>query len=508
MHRTSPALPPLAQANERLDVLIVGAGLSGIGAAYYVQKHLPKARYAILESRSDIGGTWDLFRYPGIRSDSDMQTLGFSFRPWSGAKTLADGPSILEYIKDTAREYGIDRNIRFQHEVIAANWDSEVSLWTVEVRTPHSDESSTYQCRFLYICAGYYDYAEGHQPVWEGADSFDGRIIHPQYWPEDLDYTDKTVVVIGSGATAVTIAPVIARTSAHVTVLQRSPTYIASRPARDKIANALHRLLPGRVAHAIVRWKNILTMMAIYGMARLNPKGVKAKILKLARAEVGPDFDVEAHLTPTYNPWDQRLCLAPDGDFFSAIRAGKVSMVTDHLATFTPTGLTLASGKTLPADIVVTATGLNIKLLGGMTLNVDGVAVNPAQHLIYKGAMLEGVPNFAYAFGYTNASWTLKCELVSRYVTRLLKSMNDGGYDWCMPDHRAANVEEEDILGLTSGYVQRAIGKLPRQGSRRPWRMYQNYILDLATLRLGSVSDGVMTFGRARTRTPSTIARN
>lgn len=480
---------------EHIDVLIVGAGLSGISAAYHVQARCPAKSYAILESRSAIGGTWDLFRYPGVRSDSDMHTLGYGFRPWPEAKAIADGPSILKYIRETAEEYGIDRKIRFGHRVRRASWSSADAAWTVEAeREP--GEIVWFTCNFLYMCSGYYDYAAGYTPEWPGVDRFAGRIVHPQQWPDDLDYAGRQVVVIGSGATAVTIVPAMAERAAHVTMVQRSPTYIVAAPTEDVLANWMHRHLPATLAHRIARWKSIVLNMYYYNLARRRPAFTRQAILQLVRDELGPEYDVDTHFAPRYNPWDQRLCLVPDSDLFAAIRSGKASVVTDQIASFTETGLRLASGQELRADIVVSATGLSLKLMSGVQLVVDGVPVELSRTMSYKGMMYSDIPNLVSAFGYTNASWTLKCELTAEYVCRLLNYMDRRGYTQCTPRRRDVAMTQEPVVNLTSGYVQRAIDTLPRQGSRKPWRTYQNYARDLLSVRFSRVDDGTIEFAR------------
>jgi monooxygenase len=482
---------------EHFDVLIVGAGLSGIGAAYHLQKECPAKSFVILEGRDAIGGTWDLFRYPGVRSDSDMFTLGYRFRPWREAKAIAAGPSILKYVRETARECGIDRQIRFGHRVTRALWSSREAVWTVEAAGPEGREVR-FVCNFLYMCSGYYDYAQGYMPGWPGMDRFRGRIVHPQQWPEDLDYAGRRIVVIGSGATAVTLVPALAETAAHVTMLQRSPTYIVSRPSEDVIANWLRKRLPARLAYAMVRWKNVLLTMYFYNLARRRPAQTKKGILRLVQQQLGPGYDVGKHFSPRYNPWDQRLCLVPDADLFSVIRSGKASIATDEIETFTERGLRLKSGEELEADIIVTATGLNLKVLGGMQVLIDGAQVDLSRTLNYKGAMYSDIPNLASAFGYTNASWTLKADLTAQYVCRLLNYMDAHGYDSCTPRKRDPAIVEEPFVNFTSGYFQRASAILPKQGSRRPWRLYQNYILDILMLRLGGVDDGAMEFIRAQ----------
>ncbi len=480
-------------ATEHFDVLIVGAGLSGIGAAYHLKRHCPGRTYAILEGRETIGGTWDLFRYPGIRSDSDMYTLGYSFKPWREAKAIADGPSILKYVRDTARENDIERHIRFSHQVKRAAWSSQDARWTVEADVEGAVVRLT--CSFLFMCSGYYDYAGGYTPQFEGVERFKGRLVHPQQWPEDLDYAGKKVVVIGSGATAVTLVPEMAKTAGHVVMLQRSPTYVVSRPAEDAAANWLREKLAPKLAYAITRWRNVLFGMLFFNLARKKPEKTKARIIEMVRQHLGPDYDVETHFTPRYNPWDQRLCLVPDADLFEAIKAGAASVVTDHIETFTETGLKLKSGQELEADIIVTATGLKLQLLSGLEVTVDGQRVNMAQTMSYKGMMYSGVPNLASAFGYTNASWTLKCDLTCEYVCRLLNHMQRTGTARCTPKPDPS-VEEAPWLDFTSGYVQRAIDQFPKQGMTKPWKLHQNYALDLVSLRFGSVGDGVMEFAK------------
>lgn len=476
------------------DVIIVGAGLSGIGVAYHLQRDCPAKSFVILEARGAIGGTWDLFRYPGVRSDSDMHTLGYRFRPWRGEKAIADGPSILDYLNDTARENTIDRKIRYHHNVKRASWSSTEAHWTLEVQGP-GGKMLTYTCNFLQMCSGYYDYDAGYMPGWPGMERFKGEIVHPQKWPEDLDYAGKRVVVIGSGATAVTLVPAMADKAAHVTLLQRSPTYIVARPAKDAIADWLYAKLPESVAHTLARWKSILLQMYFYNVARKKPEAAKKRIIELARAELGPGIDMR-HFTPRYNPWDQRLCLVPDGDLFKTIRDGKASVVTDEIETFGETGLKLRSGENLPADIVVSATGLVMKLMGGMELVIDGKIVDPGTALSYKGMMLSDVPNFASTFGYTNASWTLKADLTAEYLCRILSKMDRGGYAYCTPRNNDPSMVPDATLPLSSGYMQRAKDVLPKQGSKSPWRLHQNYAKDMLALRFGSIDDGTLAFTR------------
>jgi cation diffusion facilitator CzcD-associated flavoprotein CzcO len=474
--------------SEHLDVLIVGAGISGIDAAYHLQTSCPGTSYAIFEARDTLGGTWDLFRYPGIRSDSDMYTLGFPFRPWTSEKAIADGDSILAYIRETAEVYGIDRRIRYRHRVERASWAA--GRWTVEATAGGSPLSIT--CNFLFLCSGYYDYAEGYTPELAGRERFRGRIIHPQQWPDDLDYRGKRIVVIGSGATAVTLVPELAKQATHVTMLQRSPSYIMSRPANDPIAGWLRKRLSPERAYSLTRWKNVLLGAAFYSFSRRFPAQAKKLLVGGVRRMV-PDIDVEKHFTPRYNPWDQRLCLVPDADLFAAIRAGTVSVVTDQIDTFTETGIALTSGETLDADIIVTATGLKLKRFGGLTLTVDGKPIDVRDLMVYKGMMFSGVPNLAFAVGYTNASWTLKCDLTSRYVCRLIGHMTKHGYTECRP-RRDPNVGAVPLLDFSSGYVQRSIHEFPSQGDAIPWKLYQNYPLDVWMIERGRLADGVLQF--------------
>ena len=483
---------------EHFDVLVVGAGLSGIGAGYHLQANSPNKTYAILEGRETIGGTWDLFRYPGIRSDSDMYTLGYSFKPWREAKAIADGPSILNYVRETAEANGIDKHIRYGHQVKRASWSSEDAVWTVEAEVGSDKTPVSLTCGFLFMCSGYYDYAAGYQPDFPGMASFKGPFVHPQHWPKDLDYTGKKVVVIGSGATAVTLVPAMAQNAAHVTMLQRSPTYIFALPSRDAIADKLRAWFPSKIAHRLIRTKNVLLSMYLYNYARRKPEAAKNAILKMAAKQLGPDFDVGKHLTPRYKPWDQRLCIVPNGDLFKAIRAGKASIVTDEIDSFTSTGLRLRSGELLNADIIVTATGLKLKLLGGATITVDGKPINLGDTVSYKGMMSSGVPNLASTFGYTNASWTLKAELVAKYVARLLHHMQVNGFDTCVPTLDSQDAGTQPAVDLTSGYIQRSAALLPRQGLHKPWIYHQNYAFDLAAFRFGKLEDGAMRFERRK----------
>ena len=478
---------------EHLDVLIVGAGLSGIGAAYRLQTQCPGRSYAILEARDAIGGTWDLFRYPGVRSDSDMFTLGFPFHPWKAAKAIADGPSILEYLYETASTYGIDKHIRFGERVVRASWSSTDASWTVET------SETSYTCSFLYVCSGYYDYDAGYAVDFPEQSSFEGRIVHPQHWPDDLDYAGKRVVVIGSGATAVTLVPAMARTASHVTMLQRSPSYIASRPARDAFSDRLRDLLPEKLAHRVIRGKNVVLSSALYSAFRKWPAHATWLLNSMVAKELPDSIPLDPHFTPRYKPWDQRLCLVPDSDLFEALRDGSASVVTDEIASFTPTGLRLRSGQELEADVIVTATGLRMVALGKIQLTVDGRAVDPHDTFVYKGMMLSGVPNLAWCIGYTNNSWTLRSDLTSQYVCRLLNHLAATGTDICVPEVDPAEYDapHRPVVDLTSGYIRRAANILPRQGSKGPWRLRQNYPRDLLTFRFRRVADGTMQFRRA-----------
>ncbi len=480
-------IPPADETSvQHFDVLIIGAGLSGIGAAHHLQDKCPGTTYGILEARDRLGGTWDLFRYPGVRSDSDMFTLGYRLRPWSAGQAIADGPSILGYVEQTAREQGIDRHIRFGHRVARARWSTAQACWTVTAQ--RADDTIEFTCGFLYCCSGYYRYDEGFTPTWPGTETFVGRLIHPQHWPADLDYAGKRVVVIGSGATAVTLVPAIATTAASVTMLQRSPSYVLAIPADDVIAVAAQRFLPPKPAFLLIRWKNILTSAIIYAISRRRPEFLKKLIRQGVQKQLPDGYDVDKHFAPTYNPWDQRLCLVPDGDLFTAIRTGRASIVTDQIDTFTGNGVKLSSGRELEADIVVTATGLNLLAFGGIQLSVDGKPVDLPETMAYKSLMLTSVPNFAFAVGYTNASWTLKVDLTSEYVCRLLNFLDANHYRWCVPVP-SAGVEGQPFLDFRAGYVLRSLHEFPKQGNRVPWRVTMNYLRDLRALRRGPVTD-------------------
>jgi monooxygenase len=481
-------------ALEHLDVLIVGAGLSGIGAACHLQADCPGKSYAILEARAASGGTWELFRYPGIRSDSDMFTLGYSFKPWKEAKSIADGPSILHYIRETARENGVEQRIRYNRRVVAASWSSAQARWTVEVEHAETGESERLTCGFLFGNTGYYRYDEGYTPELPGIERFTGEVVHPQHWPEDLDCSGKRIVVIGSGATAVTLIPSLAVDAAHVTMLQRSPSYVFSLPAGDPIADVLRRLLPAKVAYPIVRMKNVALATLLFQASRRAPRLMKRLIRRGVANRLPADYDVDTHFKPRYDPWDQRLCLVPDGDLFEAISNGRASVVTDQIEAFTERGVRLASGAELEADVLVTATGLNLLLLGAMSLSVDGREVVPSETVGYKGMMLSGVPNLAFTVGYTNASWTLKADLVAGYVCRLLNHMDERGARICVPRAPEPTQPTLPFLDLDAGYVRRASETLPRQGINPPWRLHQNYVRDVMMLRYGPVEDDAIAF--------------
>ena len=480
---------------EHVDVLIVGAGLSGIGAAHQLQVHCPKKSYLIVEGREALGGTWDLFRYPGIRSDSDMQTMGFSFRPWTEEKVIAPGASILNYLKETAAEYGIDKNIRYRHRVLEVHWSSADAQWTVTMDVGEPKVRKTYTCSFLFMCTGYYNYDKGHTPEFAGAKDFRGTIVHPQLWPEHLDYAGKQVVIIGSGATAVTLVPAMAKTAAHVTMLQRSPTYIVARPDVDPTVKKLRRFMSAKWASRLTRWRNILMGMYFYKLARTKPDKMAAAIIGGAQAYLGPEYNVGKHFTPSYKPWDQRMCLIPDGDLFTAIRKGEATIVTDHIDRFMEHGIKLASGEELPADIIVTATGLKLQLVSGVSMFVDDKKVELSKTFNYKGTMFSGVPNFAITIGYTNASWTLKAELTSRYFCRLINYMQSHRYRSAVPTV-TADIGEQPMMNLQAGYVQRELEHLPKQGLKRPWTLQQNYPKDIVALRYGKVNDGALVFAK------------
>lgn len=485
-------------ASNHFDVVIIGAGLSGIGAASHLERDAPNKTYAILESRSAMGGTWDLFRYPGVRSDSDMHTLGYSFKPWKHERAIADGPAILDYIRETAKEYDVAKHIRYNQRASKISWDSASATWTISIKQ-EGKRASKITCNFIYSCTGYYNYEKGYTPDFEGVEQFKGQIVHPQQWPEDLDYSGKNVVVIGSGATAITVVPSMAKTAKHVTMLQRSPTYVVSRPSKDKFALKLARYLPANLAYLITRWKNVSIQALIYQYSRRRPEKMKAALLSLTRKELGGKVDVDTHFNPSYNPWDQRLCLVPDGDLFRSLRKGTSSVVTGHIKTFTKTGIKLESGDLLKADLVVSATGLELLPMGGMAIEVDGKLMSLPDTLGFRGMMLSDIPNFVLAAGYTNASWTLKCDLTSEYVCRMLNHMDKKGFQYCVARNLDPSMERVAFLDLASGYVDRSIDSFPKQGTRSPWKLYQNYLLDIISLRFGSMQDKEMEYGRAKT---------
>ena len=476
------------------NVIVVGAGISGIGAGYYLQKKCPNKSFVILEGRDNIGGTWDLFRYPGIRSDSDMNTMGFRFKPWMGVKSIADGPSILSYLHETVKENDLNKKIHFNQWVNEASWSSRDSQWTVQVENKKTQELQDITCDFLFLCGGYYNYEEGYTPHFAGRENFLGQIIHPQKWPKNLDYKNKKVVVIGSGATAVTIIPTMAEEAAHVTMLQRSPTYFLSAPDEDPVGNFLRKIISSKLTYKLVRWKNIRFQWWFFQKCRKFPKKVKEFLIKQVREELGPNYDIETHFTPKYNPWEQRLCLVPNGDLFNAINAGKASVITDHIDRFTKKGIKLKSGGEVEADLIVTATGLNLEVCNGIKLEVDNNEVDISKTMTYKGMMFSDVPNLVATFGYTNASWTLRADLTSEYVCRLLNFMDKKGYANCCP-RTAEHVEPDgDWLDFTSGYVKRSMHKFPKQGSRDPWRNTQNFPKDVLAIRWGNIDNKELKF--------------
>lgn len=476
---------------DHVNVLIIGAGLSGIGAAAHLRRELPGKTFAVLERRAAMGGTWDLFRYPGIRSDSDMHTLGYGFRPWESDQVLADGPSIKEYVEDTADEYGITPHIRFEHHVRAANFDSTRRVWTVDFEV--DGVAGTITADFLWACSGYYSYDEPYAPKFPGQEKFSGELVHPQFWPEDLDYSGKSVVVIGSGATAVTLVPAMTDRAAKVTMLQRSPSYILSIPGKDPLGGVSRLVLPGPLPGISARWRNVLLQAGLFQLSRRSPRRVRAFIRRMAQRQLPKGYDVDTHFNPSYDPWDQRMCMVPDGDLFKAIRKGKAEVVTGHIDTFTEDGIRLTDGSEVQADIIITATGLTMQLMGGVELSVDGVVGEAKDRLVYKGCMLDGVPNFAFVVGYTNASWTLKADLVSEYVVRVLRDMDARDAGQVVPV-RPDDVTTVPLMPLESGYIQRAAGILPQAGDRQPWQMPNNYLVDIARLRRGRVDDGVLEF--------------
>ena len=491
---------------EHVDVLVVGAGISGIDAGYHLETSLPGKSYAILEARGEIGGTWDLFRYPGIRSDSDMYTLGFPFRPWDSDVSIADGTSIREYVQATAREYGIDAKIRFHHRLIGAEWSTGEERWTVDVERTDTGQQTQLTCSFLFMCTGYYRYEEGYTPQFPGTERFSGRIVHPQFWTDDIDYAGRRVVVIGSGATAVTLVPALAEQAEHVTMLQRSPSYVVSLPTEDPLARLIRRVFPPRRAYRLIRWKNVLVTSLFFQLSRRRPSLIKKLIRRGLERRLPPGYDIDTHFTPRYNPWDQRLCLVPDDNLFEAIGAGLASVVTDQIETFTERGIRLASGGELEADLIVTATGLILQPLSGSGLRVDGRLVELPNTMMYRGCMLQDVPNLAFVFGYTNASWTLRADLVCEYVTRLLGHMDEQGYAVCTPHNQDAAITTGPFTDFSSGYFARSLDKLPKQGSRDPWRLHQNYLLDTFSLKRSPIEDGTLQFTRSAAAAPDEAA--
>ncbi len=477
---------------EHFDVLIVGAGLSGIGAARHLKSQCPGKTFAILEGRATMGGTWDLFRYPGIRSDSDMYTLGYNFKPWTEPQVIADGDRIRNYIQETARENAIESHIRYDSKVTSADWQSDTATWTLTVQKK-SGETTQLTCNWLMMCSGYYNYEEGFTPEFKGREDFKGQVIHPQFWPEKLDYSGKRVVVIGSGATAITLIPSMTDKAKHVTMLQRTPSYVISVPQFDPMVRVLLKFLPEMTVYKMSRARNNFITQMIFKLSRKYPNFMRKLLLKQVQAQVGKDFDMK-HFTPPYNPWDQRLCAVPNGDMFKVLRKGKASVVTDHIDRFVSNGILLKSGQTLEADIIVTATGLNLRLFGGMTMSVDGKAIEMNQHISYKGVMFSDIPNFSNALGYTNASWTLKADLIAEYVCRLLKHLDKTGNRIAVPERKDPSVKPTQLLEMTSNYVARAEAYLPKGADRAPWKLYQNYALDKEQLHNGKLEDGVMAF--------------
>lgn len=482
---------------DHVDVLIIGAGLSGIGAGCHLAMKSPDTSYAIIESRDVIGGTWDLFRYPGVRSDSDMYTFGFNFRPWENSNPLAEGQAICDYLEETAIIYDVDSKIRFKQRITKARWSSENRLWTFDITRQDTGETLEMTSNFLYACTGYYNYEHGYLPEFKGYDDFKGIIAHPQLWPQDLDYKGKSVLVIGSGATAVTLVPAMAGIASHVTMLQRSPTYIFSRPAIDKIAAFLNRVLPIKLAYSLNRLRNVTLMMYLYRLCKKKPEMMKEYIINGAREVIDDDAYIEKHLTPTYNPWDQRVCLVPDADLFVALRDGDASIVTDHIAHFTETGIKLKSGDEITTDIIVPATGLDLQFLGGMELWVDDKKIESGDLMNYKGMMLSNVPNMVTTFGYTNASWTLKADLTADYVARLMNYMKKHSYNQVVPYLEEGSVEVDTELFLDSGYFKRARDILPKPGMSQPWRNKMNYAADRMTIKYGKINDGILQFSKA-----------
>ena len=474
------------------NVIVVGAGISGIAAGYNLKKSCPNKSFAILEGRESLGGTWDLFKYPGIRSDSDMHTLGYRFKPWIHDKSIADGPSILEYLNETVDENNLKKDILLNHKVKSANWNSDKSLWELEIN--NKDQLVNMTCDFLFLCGGYFSYSKPHMPSFINQEKFEGQIIHPQFWNDQLDYTNKKVVVIGSGATAITLVPAIAEKAKHVVMLQRSPSYVVSRPSEDAINRFLRKFLPIKFTYFLIRWKNILWQSYTFFLARKFPERIKKGILDLLKDELGSDFDIKKHFTPSYKPWDQRMCLVPDSDLFSAIKNNKASVVTDKVKQFESDGILLESGVKITTDIIITATGIELNSLNDINVTMDNVKVNAHERLTYKGMMLSGVPNFALSFGYVNASWTLRADLTCEYVCRLISLMDKKGVDCCAPINDQSAYGDDDLIDFTSGYVQRGLHLMPKQGNKAPWKNYQNYLKDIFAVRLFSIKDSNLNF--------------
>ncbi len=489
---------------QHFDVIIVGAGVSGVGAGCHLTMNAKKKNFAILERRKDMGGTWDLFRYPGIRSDSDMYTFGYAFRPWQGTKVLADGPAIKQYVIDTAKEYGVDKKIRFGRKVVHSSWSTERGLWTINVLNEETDKEEVYTADFIINASGYYNYDKGYKPEFAGEKSFKGDIIHPQHWPKDLDYSGKKVVIIGSGATAITLVPAMAGKAEHVTMLQRSPTYIVSIPSNDEMSAGMNRFLPKGIVYLIARARNIFMQRFFFWIAQQRPSAIRRLILQGVKKHMGENFDMK-HFTPNYNPWEQRICVVPDGDLFNVVRDGQASIVTEHIDTFTEKGIKLKNGQELEADIIVTATGLDVRLLGGCTVDIDGEMLDVGTKLTYKGVLAQDVPNAAIIFGYTNASWTLKVDIACEYLCRLFNYMDGKGYTYVIPKDYEGCATDESVMGLASGYLQRAKKRMPKQGTKAPWRVNNDYMGDVPVLKFAPINDGILEFAKPselKQRTP------
>lgn len=493
--------------SKHLDVLIIGAGLSGIGAAAQLRRECPGKSFALIERRASMGGTWDLFRYPGIRSDSDMFTLGYSFKPWKEEKSIASGESILNYIKETAADYKIDDHIHYGRKVISVSWSTPDTSWTVTTEREEDGTQDVFTCNYLIGCTGYYNYDAGFTPKFPGTEKFQGQIVHPQKWSKDIDYTNKKVVIIGSGATAVTLLPAMANNTSHITMLQRSPTYVATVPEKDAISIQLRKFLPEKLVYKLARTRNVGIQRAVYKLSKHRPKTMRRLLLAVTKKQLGENFDMR-HFTPNYNPWEERLCAVPDGDLFKVIKAGKASVVTDTIKTFTETGILLTSGKTLEADIIVTATGLDLQMMGGITPVVDDEAIKISESMIYKGAMLSRLPNLTMIFGYTNSSWTLKADMVNEFTCRLLNHMDKEGIAYCVPEAKETDISNKPFLDLQSGYVVRAADKLPRQGNATPWKVVQDYFHDIPILKYSRINDGILRFSESTVPKPKRLFSN